>query len=102
MIVEKNKLRKISDQLFFTLPTILVFSITVLIPFIYGIYLTFMKMDSAISIPFFTGFSNYKVAINDKLFWDSMLITVKYVLACIVLVNALGFTMAYQIGRAHV
>jgi raffinose/stachyose/melibiose transport system permease protein len=97
MIAEKNKLKRINDQMFFTFPTMFVFSITVLIPFIYGIYLTFMKMPTAISAPVFTGFSNYQVAISDTLFWDSMLVTVKYVLACIVLVNALGFTMAYLV-----
>lgn len=97
MIAEKNKLKRVGDQIFFTFPTMFVFSITVLIPFIYGIYLTFMKMPTVISTPVFCGLANYKVAIHDMKFWASMLVTVKYVLACIILVNALGFAMAYLV-----
>jgi raffinose/stachyose/melibiose transport system permease protein len=94
MIAEKKPLKKLGEQMFFTFPTIFVFSITVLIPFIYGIYLTFMNMPTVISTPVFSGLSNYKVAIKDTVFWSSMWLTVKYVIASIVLVNALGFTLA--------
>ncbi|WP_139902061.1 carbohydrate ABC transporter permease [Clostridium thermarum] len=97
MISEKKPLKKLGEQMFFTLPTILVFSITVLIPFIYGIYLTFMKMPTVISTPVFTGLSNYIAAIKDPKFWSSMGLTVKYVLSSIFLVNALGFTLAYLV-----
>lgn len=97
MISAKKTLNKFGEQMFFTLPTMLVFSITVLIPFIYGIYLTFMKMPTIISTPVFAGFLNYRAAIKDPKFWSSMLLTVKYVIASIVLVNALGFILAYLV-----
>ncbi|MDP4178919.1 MAG: sugar ABC transporter permease [Bacillota bacterium] len=97
MIAEKKSLKKFGDQMFFTFPTIFVFSITVLIPFIYGIYLTFMKMPTIISSPVFCGLANYKVALQDAKFWTSMMVTAKYVLACIVLVNVLGFALAYLV-----
>lgn len=97
MIAEKKSFKKIEDLMFFTFPTIIVFSITVLIPFIYGIYLTFMKMPTIISSPVFCGLANYKVALHDAKFWASMLVTAKYVLACILLVNILGFALAYLV-----
>jgi raffinose/stachyose/melibiose transport system permease protein len=94
MIAEKKPLKKLGEQLFFTGPTILVFSIAVLIPFAYGIYLTFMDMPTVISTPVFNGLDNYKVAIQDPKFWTSMGLTLKYVVACMILVNALGFGLA--------
>lgn len=97
MITEKKPIKRIGEQMFFTFPTVFVFSITVLIPFIYGIYLTFMKMPTVISTPVFSGLANYEVAIKDAKFWASMLVTVKYAIACILLVNALGFAMAYLV-----
>lgn len=97
MIREKNPLKKIGNQMFFTFPTVFVFSITLLIPFIYGIYLTFMKMPTVISTPAFSGLSNYRTAFHDAKFWTSMVLTVKYVVACLFLVNALGFAMAYLV-----
>jgi raffinose/stachyose/melibiose transport system permease protein len=97
MIAKKKPLNKLSEQMFFTFPTIFVFTITVLIPFIYGVYLTFMKMPTVISTPVFSGLANYEAAIKDPNFWSSMLLTIKYVITSIVLVNALGFTMAYLV-----
>lgn len=97
MLAEKKPLNKFREQMFFTFPTIFVFSITVLIPFIYGFYLTFMNMPTVISTPVFDGLSNYKAAIKDPVFWSSMWLTVKYVLASILFVNALGFILAYLV-----
>jgi len=97
MISEKKPLKKLGEQMFFTFPTMFVFTITVLIPFIYGIYLTFMKMETVISTPEFGGLINYKAAIKDPLFWSSMRLTVKYVIISIILVNALGFILAYLV-----
>jgi len=97
MIAEKRPLKKFSERMFFTFPTMLVFSITVLIPFAYGIYLTFMKMPNILSTPVFDGMSNYKAAFNDKTFWTSMWLTIKFVLATVVCVNALGFALAYLV-----
>ena len=89
-----NKLSRFGDMMFFTLPTIVVFSIAVLIPFAYGLYLTFMNMPTLISKPVWGGLMNYEAALKDKLFWSSLLLTVKYVIASVILVNVLGFALA--------
>lgn len=91
---KKMELKKFGDLLFFTFPTMFVFSIAVLIPFCYGVYLTFMDMPTIISQPVFGGLINYEAAIKDPLFWSSMLLTVRYVAITIVLVNALAFGLA--------
>lgn len=94
---EKNPLKRLGNQLFFTGPTLLTFAIAVLIPFVYGLYLTFMNMDTPTSPLSFAGLDNYSRAIHDAKFWDAMILTIKFVVATIVLVNAIGFLLAYLV-----
>lgn len=93
-MTEKKSLNKLGEQAFFTLPTIIVFCIAIIIPFSYGIYLTFMNMPTVVSELSFGGLVNYRDAINDTVFWDSLKLTIKYVIACIVFVNILGFALS--------
>jgi len=97
MISGKKPFKELGEQLFFTLPTIFVFSVTVLIPFAYGIYLTFMNMPTVLSPLVFNGMANYKAAYKDPQFWSSLWLTFKFVAASIVFVNAIGFTLAYLV-----
>ena len=97
MIGEKKTIKKFGEQMFFTFPTMFVFSVAVLIPFAYGLYLTFMNMPTIVSTPVFGGLSNYKAAVKDPLFWSSLWLTVRYVVASIIFVNAIGFTLAYLV-----
>lgn len=94
MIAERNWIKKVGNVLFFTFPTIFVFTLTIIIPFTYGLYLTFMDMPTIISKPVFGGLMNYKAAITDPLFWSSLKLTIAYVAVSIILVNALGFGLA--------
>ncbi|WP_410512843.1 sugar ABC transporter permease [Paenibacillus sp. BR2-3] len=97
MIAEKKAGKRLGDQLFFTGPTILAFSMALLIPFAYGFFLTLTKMDSIISPLEFAGFDNYSIAYTDPKFWASMWLTIKYVGATIVMVNVVGFALAYLV-----
>jgi raffinose/stachyose/melibiose transport system permease protein len=97
MTREKSPLKRLGDQLFFTGPTMIAFSIALFIPFAYGFYLTLMKMTSPVSPLEFAGASNYISAWKDTAFWESMWLTVKYTGATIVLVNVIGFAMAYLV-----
>lgn len=97
MLREKNPIKRFGNQMFFTFPVLFAFMVTLLIPFIYGIYLTFMKMDSVVSTPVFSGFKNYQTAMHDVRFWTAMGLTVKYAVIAIIFVNALGFGMAYLV-----
>jgi raffinose/stachyose/melibiose transport system permease protein len=97
MIAEKNTIKRLGNQLFFTGPTIVVFIIALLVPFSYGFYLTFMEMISPVSPLEYSGIANYKTAMNDTQFWDSLWLTVKYAGATILLVNVIGFALAYLV-----
>lgn len=87
----------LGDQLFFTGPTLIAFSISILIPFAYGMYLTFMKMSSPVSPMSFAGLDNYVAAWNDAKFWSALWLTVKYTFATIFFVNIIGFALAYLV-----
>lgn len=97
MLREKNLIKRLGLQLFFTGPTMIVFTIALLVPFAYGFYLTLMNMTSPVSPLEFSGIANYKTAFQDTQFWDSLWLTVKYVGATIVLVNVIGFVLAYLV-----
>jgi raffinose/stachyose/melibiose transport system permease protein len=99
MIMEnkKSRLKSLGNQMVFTGPTVIAFSIALIIPFVYGLYLTLMKMASPVSPPVFAGISNYISAYKDQAFWSSMWLTIKYVATTIVFVNVIGFALAYLV-----
>ncbi len=97
MSLRPNARQRIGDQLFFTLPTMIVFTMAILAPFIYGLVLTFVDMPNVVALtkPFkFVGFENYAKAFSDKKFWTAMVLTIKYVIASIFFVNIVGFGLA--------
>ncbi|MDD3213530.1 MAG: sugar ABC transporter permease [Eubacteriales bacterium] len=79
----------------FALPGFAVFFAVVIIPFVYGLYLTFTDWNGVSNIKNFVGFQNYAALFQDKVFWTSMLLTLRYVLFSVVLVNAIAFLFAY-------
>lgn len=92
---KKNQLIRLGDQLLFTGPAIFCFLAVIILPFLYGVYLTFFKWDGIASIIPFVGFKNYIGAIGDSQFWSSIWLTIKYVFAMVVLVNITAFFLAY-------
>jgi raffinose/stachyose/melibiose transport system permease protein len=97
MISEKRLIKRMGNQLFFTGPTIIFFTIAVLIPFAYGLYLTFTNMTSPLNPIEFSGLENYKTAFTDTKFWDSLILTVKFVVTTVIIINILGFVLAYLV-----
>jgi raffinose/stachyose/melibiose transport system permease protein len=62
--------------------------------------MTFMKVPNLTSInaPMeFFGFGNYINAFKDTKFWAALWLTVRYVLACVLLVNVIGFFLGYLV-----
>jgi len=51
--------------------------------------------DGIASVYRFIGFSNYLTVFQDQFFWNSFLLTVKYVLYTVIFVNLIAFTLAY-------
>ncbi|MEW9053663.1 MAG: sugar ABC transporter permease [Neobacillus sp.] len=93
----KKKLNDIGNSILFLGPTTLFFTITVLVPFIYGIYITLNRMDTPVDPMVFSGLENYINAAKDTRFWESLWLTLKFVVATVFFVNVVGFGLAYLV-----
>lgn len=79
----------------FALPGLFAFVAVVIIPFIYGLYLTFTDWNGISSSTSFIGTTNYIAVFKDVEFWKSLLLTLKYVVCSVVLVNIVAFFLAF-------
>jgi len=93
MIEKKNE--HIRAGFMFASPGLFFFAMVVLVPFFYGFYLTLTDWNGVNAQKIFVGLSNYKTTISDPAFWNSMLLTLKYVIWVVILVNVLGFILGY-------
>lgn len=85
----------------FLLPTILLFSIVVLIPFIQGIPYSFTNWKSIVSeTKDFNGLKNYIYLIKNKYFQESLLVTFKYTILYMLSANFMGLLLALLIHRS--
>lgn len=86
--------KKIRNKLWFaafTAPTLIIFSIVVLVPFLMGIYLSFFQWDGIPKNPkTYIGFENFSRAFQDKDFWASALITFKYTIIAVISINVIA------------
>lgn len=78
-------------------PTTIFFALTVIIPFLYGVFLTLNNMKSPSDPLEFAGLANYVAAVQDTDFWVSLWLTLKFVFVTVILVNAVGFGLAYLV-----
>lgn len=90
---------KVKDFTIFALPGMFCFFAVVILPFIYGIYLTMTDWNGVSSVKNFVGLTNYAGVFRDGAFWTSMLLTLKYVVCVVVLVNVIAFLLAYLLTR---
>ena len=91
---KKNTLNNIGTFLLFAGPATLAFLAVVIIPFLYGFYLTFTSWDGVSKSKPFVGLQNYISVIGDTSFWRSLGLTLLYVAISVVLVNVVGFLLA--------
>ena len=87
--------QKIKNLLCFALPGVAIFLLVVIVPFLYGFYLTFTDWNGVAQTKNLVGFANYAETFRDKEFWTSMLLTLKYVFFSVLLVNGIAFLLAY-------
>ncbi|MBR1892312.1 MAG: sugar ABC transporter permease [Lachnospiraceae bacterium] len=88
---------KVSQFLMFAGPAALLFTAVVIVPFIYGLYLTFTSWDGiSVSKPF-VGTSNYAAAFADIAYWQALGRTVIYSFFSVILINIVAFLLAYLV-----
>ena len=87
------------DFCMFALPGMFCFFAVVVIPFVYGIYLTMTDWNGVAKVKNFIGLKNFAGVMHDKQFWISLGLTFKYVIVVVILVNVIAFAIAYLLTR---
>ncbi len=87
------------DFCIFALPGLFCFIAVVIIPFVYGVYLTMTDWNGVSAVKNFVGLKNFGGVIKDAQFWTSLLLTFKYVIFVVVIVNVMAFGIAYLLTR---
>ncbi len=80
--------------LLFALLPLLAFVAVVAIPLLLGVYMTFTDSRGGALTTTFNGVAYYTQAFGDPLFWQSILLTLQYVLFSLVLTNVIAFVLA--------
>ena len=91
---KENLWSKVSTFLVFAGPATFAFLAVVIVPFLYGVYLTFTSWDGVSSNKPFVGLKNYAAVVADSSFWQSLGLTLLYVVVSVILVNVIGFLLA--------
>ncbi len=91
---KNTAMTNIGTFLVFAGPAVFCFLAVVIVPFLYGVYLTFTSWDGISSAKPFVGIANYIGAFKDADFWHSLGLTLIYVLFSVILVNVVGFLLA--------
>ena len=73
------------------------FCAVVIIPFIYGIYLTLTSWDGIAKTKPFVGLANYAEAFKDVAYWQALGRTAIYSIFAVVLINVVAFFLAYLV-----
>lgn len=81
-------------NILFMLPTLLSFTLIVIIPFFMGIYYSLTDWNGVSRVINFVGLQNYRGMFSSPDFLYSLIVTVFYTVINIVLVNLVGFCLA--------
>ncbi len=96
--MEKNKMSyKCRQYGMFAGVSTFCFVAVVLIPFVYGIYLTLTSWDGVSRDKPFVGFTNYTATFQDTAFWQALGRTFIYSIIAVVFVNVVAFLLAYLV-----
>ncbi|MBR1659705.1 MAG: sugar ABC transporter permease [Oscillospiraceae bacterium] len=88
---------KVKQYLMFAGPGTILFLCVVIVPFLYGLYLTLTSWDGVSAQKPFVGFANFAAAFADGDYWAAMGRTVIYSVFAVVLINIVAFALAYLV-----
>ena len=97
--MKKNTMSyKIGQYTIFAGPATILFIGVVVLPFIYGLYLTFTSWDGVSVEKPFVGLENYIAAAQDAVFWQALGRTAFYTVIAVIFVNLVAFGLAYLVN----
>jgi raffinose/stachyose/melibiose transport system permease protein len=76
-------------------PGTVLFLAVVIVPFVYGLYLTFTSWDGVSLSKPLVGLQNFADAFKDTTYWQAMGRTVIYSIFAVILINIVAFLLAY-------
>jgi len=88
---------KTKQFLMFAGVTTFIFCAVVIVPFLYGLYLTFTSWDGVSASKPFVGMANYAATFQDAAFWQALLRTAIYSIISVILVNVVAFILAFLV-----
>ena len=94
---QKSTSYKIQQYLMFAGPGTLLFFGAVIVPFVYGLYLTMTSWDGISKVKPFVGFENFVAAFKDVAYWQAMGRTAVYSFFAVILINIVAFALAYLV-----
>ncbi len=98
--MDKNSVSyKVGQFMLFAGPAAVLFGLTVIVPFFYGIYLTFTDWDGVSQEKQFVWLQNYVQTFSDSAYFESLMRTAVYSIFSVVLINAAAFALAYMVTR---
>ncbi len=99
--ISRSAVRLHTGNMLFLLPTLILFAVVVLIPFIQGIPYSFTNWKSIVSeVRQFNGLNNYKYLLTNKYFLQSLGTTFKFTLLYCLSANLAGLGLALMIHRS--
>lgn len=95
---KNNKaLGNVSSFLLFVFPTFFIWTTVVMIPFLFGVGITFTDWNGLSMDANLVGLQNYQSVFTDPDFFDSFVKTIVYVVFSVVFSNLLGFLLALML-----
>lgn len=88
---------KVKQYLMFAGVTTFVFVAVVILPFIYGLYLTLTSWDGISTTKPFVGIQNYLNTFADTAYWQALGRTFIYSAIAVIMVNVVAFILAYLV-----
>lgn len=88
---------KTKQFLMFAGVTTFIFVSVVIIPFFYGLYLTFTSWDGVSKTKPFAGLANYASTFKDAAYWQALGRTFIYSIIAVILVNIVAFILAFLV-----
>ncbi|MBE5839037.1 carbohydrate ABC transporter permease [Butyrivibrio sp.] len=94
MRVKNKKVTSIKEFLLFGFPSFFIWFSVVIIPFVYGLFITFTDWNGLSQDINFIGIENYKNILTDSAFLGAFWKTVVYALFTVIFSNLIGFILA--------
>jgi len=98
-MIRKKRMKNIGTFLLFGGPSLFAFTAVVLIPLIFGLYLTFTNWNMSTGAHTFVWLDNYKQIVKDSSYLTQLWFTLKYAFFTVIFANVGAFFLGLALSR---